>query len=217
MRKPVRKIRPSRGMHYRSKIPRSKSLKIVHTESLLERDFVRLSNYDRAVKNIFFQCVSLKYNYKGKSHKYYPDFLLQLHDGRFLLIEVKLKKYKDTDENKAKYKAGEAYCKKEGWTFIVVTEDEIRPGFLQPNLKLLLGVKVHKETPIITEYILSVISLYQEIKIKELMDACRLVTQSLFLINLYKLIYSGIIYTDLIGSRLTMDSILRIRNGQDVS
>jgi len=204
-------------MHYRSKIPRSKSLKIVHTESLLERDFVRLSNYDHAVKSISFQCVSLKYNYKGKSHKYFPDFLLQLHNGRYLLVEVKLKKYKDTDENKAKYKAGEAHCKKEGWTFLVVTEDEIRPGLLQQNLKLLLRAKVHKETPIITEYILAVMSQYHDIQIKDLIAKCSLVTPSLFMINLYKLIYSGRVFTDLIGSRLTMDSILSIRNDQNVS
>ncbi|QMV44008.1 TnsA endonuclease N-terminal domain-containing protein [Cohnella cholangitidis] len=217
MRKPVRKIRPSRGMHYRSKIPRSKNLKIVHTESLLERDFVRLSNYDRTVKAIYFQCVSLKYNFKGKSHKYFPDFLLLLHNGKYLLVEVKLKKFKDTDENKAKYKAGEAHCKKEGWTYLVVTEDEIRPGFLQSNLKLLLRAKVHKETPIITEYILAAMSLFHEIQIKDLMDKCNIVTPSLFMINLYKLIYSGRIFTDLIGSRLTIDSILSIRNDQDVS
>ncbi|TCM99386.1 TnsA endonuclease-like protein [Paenibacillus sp. BK033] len=208
---PIRKIRPTKGRNYRSKISRSKNLQIVHAESLLERDFVRLCNFDKAITNIYFQPVGIRFFYQGRERKYFPDYLLKTIDDTFVLVEVKLKEFAGKDKNKAKFLAAAEFCKTKGWKFNVVTEDQIRPGYLQYNLKMLLEVKVHKEVPLVTQFLLTIIKQKGRMKVGDLFELSRSINPSLLLINLYKLIYSGCIVTDLIKTKVTNESILTLR------
>jgi len=210
---PARKIRPSKGRNYRSKISRSKSLRVIHAESLLERDYVRLCNFDKMVEEIAFQPIGIKYNYKGRTRRYFPDYLLRTTDGRYFLVEVKLKKYADTDKNRAKFMAAEEHCRIKGWNFMVVTEDQVRPGYLQHNLTILLGVKAHKENTIVTEYILTLLNYLKQVKLGELMARCNMIDNSIFMVNVLKLIYTGRIIIDLIRSKLSKESMLYFGDG----
>jgi hypothetical protein len=215
MMMPARKIRPSKGRNYRSKISRSKSLRVIHAESLLERDYVKLCNFDKMVEQISFQPIGIKYNYKGRTRKYFPDYLLRTIEGKYVLVEVKLKKYADTDKNRAKFMAGEEHCRLKGWSFMVVTEDQVRPGYLQHNLTILLGAKVHKEAPIVIEYILTLLSYLKQVRLGDLMIKCSLIDNPIFMVNVFKLIYTGRIVTDLIDSKLSKESILQMGSGSD--
>lgn len=83
----------------------------------------------------------------GRWHRYFPDFLIKVRtkDGKFktILIEVKPKKQTKEPEpqkrktkryinevvtwgvNSSKWKAAREYCADRGWTFQIITEDDL--------------------------------------------------------------------------------------------
>ncbi|WNR43018.1 TnsA endonuclease N-terminal domain-containing protein [Paenibacillus roseipurpureus] len=202
----ARRIRPTRGRNYRSKISRSKSLRIIHTESLLERDYVRLANFDNKVLKISFQPIGIRFHYKGRRRRYFPDFLIVTKDGQHFLIEVKLTKYVNSNLNKAKFEAARLLCLEKNWTFHVITEEQIRIGYLQSNLKLLLEVKAHKTTPAVTEFIKTVLICYGPLTIAELLKQCEIVEASMMMLNLHKLIYAHEVKAEVVKERLSQKS-----------
>jgi hypothetical protein len=145
--KPRRRIRPTRGRNYRSKITRSKGFRIIHAESLLERDAVRLFNFNPKIISIRYQSIGIKFHYQGTKRRFFPDYEIHTDEGHTLLVEVKLSKFVKTEKNKAKFLAAKIHCSEIGWTFIVMTENEIRKGFLQQNIKLLNEVKCFSLEP----------------------------------------------------------------------
>ena len=84
-----------------------------------------------------------------KNHKYWPDFIAEIKDSKGLvktyMIEVKPKKQTMPPKkkgarnktyinecmrysiNEAKWKTAKKVCDKEGWQFIILTEDDILP------------------------------------------------------------------------------------------
>jgi len=84
-----------------------------------------------------------------KNHRYYPDFIAEIKDNngniKTYVIEVKPKKQTKPPKkpkrqtksyirecmtytiNEAKWKSANKLCKKEGWEFIILTEDNILP------------------------------------------------------------------------------------------
>jgi hypothetical protein len=101
------------------------------------------------------ECVVIPYMWiDGKVHRYYVDFFVELINAtgqkERMLIEVKPKnqvpelnkpvppkrktqksmfnfneKLTALNKNKLKWESAEAFCKKKGWTFKVITEDDI--------------------------------------------------------------------------------------------
>jgi hypothetical protein len=83
----------------------------------------------------------------GKNHRYYPDFFVRVKQKddiiRAMVIEIKPKKQTKPPEkkkrvtkqyiqevvtwgiNEAKWKAAVEFCKDRGWTFKVLTEDDL--------------------------------------------------------------------------------------------
>lgn len=79
----------------------------------------------------------------SRKHRYFPDFLIRTKSGQTTLIEVKPKaqtkppkkqdkitrKYINEvmtyGKNQAKWNSAEAYCKAKGWSFTIMTEDQI--------------------------------------------------------------------------------------------
>jgi hypothetical protein len=82
----------------------------------------------------------------GRPHRYFPDFLIEVNSTsgrRHFLIEVKPKKQsmlpkvpkKKTRKyiaevatfavNQAKWQAAQEFCRKRGWTFLVLTEEHL--------------------------------------------------------------------------------------------
>ncbi|HET6711777.1 Tn7 transposase TnsA N-terminal domain-containing protein [Amycolatopsis sp.] len=67
----------------------------------------------------------------GVRHDYYPDLLVDLRDGRRLLVEVKAR-IDDfaLAENVAKFAAARDYCRQLGWGFVAITDRLAGPSDL---------------------------------------------------------------------------------------
>ncbi|MBI3130329.1 MAG: TnsA endonuclease N-terminal domain-containing protein [Acidobacteria bacterium] len=119
-------------------------------ESTLERDAMILAEMDPTVKSFVGQPVSITYTatQKGKprARVYTPDLLITFKPDRFTgitprpwLVEVKPRAIliRDFAKFKARFHAARRYAAHKGWTFRLLTEQEIRvDGFLD-NLKFL--------------------------------------------------------------------------------
>jgi hypothetical protein len=109
-----------------------------------ERSFAGYLDNHEKVKGWCSECVSIPYTFNGKTHRYFPDFLIVWEDDKKQLIEIKpdretkpprnsKKKSKKTmlyeqltyAKNQAKWEAAEGYCKKKDWEFKVLTEKDI--------------------------------------------------------------------------------------------
>ncbi|MBA2939821.1 TnsA endonuclease N-terminal domain-containing protein [Paenibacillus sp. CGMCC 1.16610] len=206
--KPARNINPKRK-GFRGKEPFLKTGDMIHWESFLERNFIRLADFDIQVEEIFYQPVCIHYLLNGKKHKYFPDFKLILKDGRVFIIEVKALRFKNSPSNVIKYEVGRKYCEAQGWHYEVFTEEEINPSHLQINLSLLRHLGTQEVTDIIMDLVLQQLQLKTEMYLFELRESCAEIDEESFYKAAYQLIYLQEISTDLVNVKLSDDSILR--------
>ncbi|RKP56258.1 hypothetical protein D7Z26_06375 [Cohnella endophytica] len=205
----ARKIGPKRK-GFRGKEPFLKSGDMVYWDSYLERDYIRLADFDSTVEEIYFQPVCIRYTYKGKTYRYYPDFKIISLDGHVTIVEVKPRKYLQHPKNIVKYEVGRLFCDEKGWTFVIITDEEIRPGYLQNNLAILRAYGFEDGV----EHIIS--SIKEKMKEKcqcyvfELREEFMDVSDHEFFVALYRLIYMEDLLTDLIASQLTEESFIKI-------
>jgi len=132
---PVRKV-SNRGGNAIGRFPSTKMKRMIAFESLLERDFIYLLDYDPAVEWFEEQPLSIEYLHEGKLLHYTPDFHL-LEEGQHILVECKPERFVETEENRRKFGVAQEWCRGCGWEFRVVTEQQIRSGFRLQNVKLL--------------------------------------------------------------------------------
>lgn len=132
---PVRKV-SNRGGNIIGSFPSIKMGRMVAFESLLERDYLYLLDYDPDVERFEEQPLTIEYCHDGKMLHYTPDFRL-VERGCDVLVECKLDKFSNTDENRRKFAAARDWCTQHSWEFRVVTDRQIRAGFCLQNVKLL--------------------------------------------------------------------------------
>ncbi|AFQ42443.1 TnsA endonuclease N-terminal domain-containing protein [Desulfosporosinus meridiei] len=135
---PVRKIQNTSSKKHTGIFPSEKNGRLIEWESLLERDYIYLLEFDRGVKSYTEQPLTLKTKLNGKTYKYTPDVLV-VRDNISMLIEVKPKnkliKLKEDEKFRAKVTAANSYCKEQGYKFVIVTDEDIRTGELLNNVK----------------------------------------------------------------------------------
>ncbi|MDT4955073.1 MAG: hypothetical protein QOJ02_3211 [Acidobacteriota bacterium] len=134
--------KPSNKGGVRKNIGKFPSLKVgrnVWWESLLERDYIHLLEFDPDVTKYEEQPIRVAYPFEGKVRHYTPDFLVERRDGRRIIVEVKLKKKTSTEEFRLFLLAVAPVIQKLGYEFLVVTEEMIRVEPLLENLKILWG------------------------------------------------------------------------------
>lgn len=119
------------------KFPSMKLGRMVECESLLEADAVRLLEFSPGVLSYQEQPAHIHYWDGGNMRDYYPDFQLELRDGRIVHLEVKRSEElaKATLENK--FGAIARHYAEMGKHFRIATEQEIRKEPLQTNLRRL--------------------------------------------------------------------------------
>jgi hypothetical protein len=132
---PVRTV-SNRGGNIIGKFPSLKMGRMIAFESLLERDFIYLLDYDANVEWFEEQPLTIEYPDEGKIRHYTPDFHL-LERGERILVECKPECFTDQDENRQKFAAAREWCSERRWTFRVVTDQEVHAGFRLHNVKLL--------------------------------------------------------------------------------
>jgi hypothetical protein len=118
------------------RFPSIKMGRMIAFESLLERDFIYLIEYDPSIEWFEEQPLSIEYMQEIKRLQYTPDFHLLEH-GQHVLVECKPKRFIETEENLHKFAAARVWCGECGWKFRVMTDQQIRSGFRLQNVKLL--------------------------------------------------------------------------------
>jgi hypothetical protein len=132
---PVRKV-SNRGGNLVGRFPSLKMERMVAFESLIERDFIYLLDFEQDVEWFAEQPVTISYQYQGKTRKYTPDFHV-IRNGQDTLVECKPEKRVHSTENQRKFAAAQLWCSTRGWTFQVVTDTQLRSGYRLQNVKLL--------------------------------------------------------------------------------
>lgn len=114
-----------------------KNNEIIEFESSLERDFICLIEFDTDVIKYCHQPIKIYFN--DDKNYYVPDFYVEYRNGKKEVIEIK---YSDDilvnhDLYKNKFKAAKEFCQKNGITFKILTEIDVRNEYLE-NVKFLL-------------------------------------------------------------------------------
>ena len=109
-------------------------------ENLLERDFLQLLRFDPMVRAFSSQSIKIEYEWEDSMHSYVPDVLVHYHPPRSgevappsALVEVKpsTRIEEPQTQQAAKFEAAARVCEREGWRFVLVTEQDIRTPRLQ--------------------------------------------------------------------------------------
>ncbi len=143
MYKPVRKIKNSGTKKNTGFFPSKKNERPVAFESLLERDYLYLLEFDCDVISYKEQPITISYYYSHNSYRYTPDFWVQ-RKNKTQLIEIKPKSklqsiLSDNFKSK-KFMVAAQYCKSNNVSeFKIVTDEEIRQGNILNNIKYLFS------------------------------------------------------------------------------
>lgn len=209
---PARKIKPVKGKHYRWKVPLLKNREMIHCESRLERYYVRLLDFDRNVVKVESQPICIKYSYKGKSRKYYPDFKVITSDGQIRIVEVKPLSKTQHPSNVIKFIIGKMYCETNGWVYQIVTEEQIFNGCIQENIDTLRAFGHEATTYDDLIYLLNMLTNTGTCTIEVLQSNCSKLNPEVFYKCLYKLIYHQKVYVDLYAEVINDHSHISLNN-----
>ena len=133
VRNPVKKTMGS----YPGYVPSLKEGRMIGVESILERDCVILLEVDPRVRAFSEQPCTIEYVIDGKKYKYTPDFAVD-RDGQLGFVEVKPQAKATKPKNIRKFEAIRAVFAKNGHSFTVLTEMNIRRQPRLRNAELLL-------------------------------------------------------------------------------
>ncbi|MEC1718905.1 TnsA endonuclease N-terminal domain-containing protein [Schinkia azotoformans] len=208
--KQIRKIKPSKKGSYRGFANSRKCAELVAWESLLERDFIKVLDFDPLIEKIQSQPVKIEYRYKGKLHNYYPDFLAVTKEKYKILYEVKPDDKIDDEQNKVKFEVGKIYCAKKGWNFNVVSEEDIRKGYFIQNLDLIRKVDERSTKASIIIEIYNFMQESGKCKIGDLRNNCSNIPSAEFEANIYYMIYNHYFEIDLINELLSEKTLIDI-------
>lgn len=142
---PVRKV-SNRGANTIGYFPSLKMRRMVAFESLIERDYLYLLDYDPHVRVFEEQPLVIAYQHEGQLRHYTPDFHV-VGPGWNQLVECKPAAFIERDENQRCFHAASGWCAEQGWEFRVVTDRDLRTGFRLPNVKLLTRYARHVVDP----------------------------------------------------------------------
>lgn len=204
-----RKIKASSKVSIRGKHNSTKMHRMIPWESTLERDFIKLLDYDPTVVHFKFQPQRIDYTYLGKKRKYYPDFHVVKSDMKEYIYEVKaLDKIKD-ETNKIKFQVGMKFCSDRNMHYVVVSEEDIRKGFLIENLDKLTEVRPESTSrKVMFEIIRTLERLGGKIKIATLKESIHQFEEKEVECNIYYMIYTHQLSMDLISAPLGDESFI---------
>ena len=146
---PVRKIpRYGAGRKNLGKFASVKTGRVAWYESLLERDYMYLLDYEGDVSYWHEQPLRMRFSHGGKVHRYTPD--LEVHRAsQKQLIEVKPKHQVDSGKWDVLFRAASSICEEEGYEFLVLTDEVIR---MQPRLENVKLLWKYARTPVLPQH-----------------------------------------------------------------
>jgi hypothetical protein len=117
-------------------------------ESLLERDFMYLLDRDADIQHWEEQPLKIRFVHNGKTHYYTPDF--EVHrSAKKQIVEVKPRKKVDSGEWDLVFRIASSLCEREGYEFVVVTDETIRK---QPELENIKKLWKYARTPLLPQH-----------------------------------------------------------------
>lgn len=135
---PSRKIKNSGTKKNIGYFPSKKNNRAICFESLLERDYLHLIEFDSDVIEYYEQPITVEYLISDKKYHYTPDFKV-VRKNKIQLVEVKpyikLQKMLSDDRKKQKFITAYYYCINKGWEFKIITDNDLRFGNLLKNIK----------------------------------------------------------------------------------
>lgn len=104
--------------------------KPVKYRSSYELEFCKVLDAANCVASWDYECIWIRYRYRGKPRSYLVDFIVTLTTGQKFLIEVKPRSFYDRamqtrDMNWHKWNAAISFCQQRNWQFKVITEQSI--------------------------------------------------------------------------------------------
>lgn len=210
--KGARSIKASKGKNYRGKTASRKTGKMIYWESLLEKDYINILEFDPEVRYFESQPLMIPYFYKGKEHHYFPDFKIVTSKNQIKIVEVKPEKFLKRKKNLIKYEVGRQYCELMGFTYHVMTDENIRIGSLQSNLKKILEVDFDDIRTNTINAILDFIKKNGPIQLQTIIFSLQEFSHQELYIHIFYLIYTHQLYTNLTDFLLSECSILEINN-----
>ena len=91
--------------------------KDVEFESKHEKLFLEYLDQNKAIKNIKTQSLLIEYGRANKQKKYFPDFVLQTHDNKIIIVEIKAITEMSHHTNMRKYMVLKKYCEEKGYGY----------------------------------------------------------------------------------------------------
>lgn len=142
---PARQVVAPTGGIVRGWFPSIKAQRMVAFESLLERDALYLFEFSPAVANIQEQPFKLQYACGDVVRRYTPDFALDLHDGRTVIVEIKPENKLLQADVAESLRCIEAAFMRQGQVFRVLSDLTIRT---QPRLANLQQLYPKRRCPL---------------------------------------------------------------------
>ncbi len=199
---PVRNV-TNRGGNVIGRFPSLKMQRMIAFESLLERDFIYLLDYDAAVTWFEEQPLTIEYEHEGKLRHYTPDFHL-VEDGQQVLVECKPDHFVNTTDNQRKFAVAQARCQACNWQFRIVTDADVRAGYRLHNVKLLTAYARLRLDPVLRCRLYATLqSLPSATAIQELAHALRPTGPETVTAGLLHLAYHGVVDLSLDGAPIT--------------
>ncbi|NHM32435.1 TnsA endonuclease N-terminal domain-containing protein [Neobacillus terrae] len=210
MKHGARPIKPSKMGNFRGSIPSEKCGTLINYESLLERDYITLLEFDPGIVFYESQPIKIPYMYKGAKHSYFPDFKVITDDNKIKIVEVKPERFLTTEKNLVKFMVGKQFCEENKWEFIVVSEPNIRIGFLQYNLKKIKNIDYHSLRSVTRMAVLELVRERREITIDTMVRELHQFNKQEIYSHVFFLIYKHMVYTDLVKSKISGASLIKI-------
>lgn len=167
---PVRKI-PRNFRSVTGTMPSVKNGRSISYESLLERDFFLLLEFDADVLKYEEQPFSIEYPRNHRKYRYTPDCLVYYHSYKKLPCVFEIKFSDEVKSKKVffddKFNEIEKYITINKMEFKLFTELDIRTGFLE-NIKFLYRF-AFLDDQIKTNQIMSLISSDEEVTVSNLL------------------------------------------------
>lgn len=184
-------------------------------ESLLEKNLFLSLEFDITVKNYLEQPVKISYKNLNRNTSYHPDCLINYHNKKSKLIEVKYSNdLKDKAvEYKIKFDKAKEYAYDNDMVFDLFTEENVKKQTVK-NMEFLYAFAFIDISESREQKILSDLQKNKEVNIKDFLFflSSNRIEQAKFLPYIWKLVFENIIYLDYKSEAITMNSLIRLNN-----
>ena len=207
-RMPIRKIPRFGAQKNIGKFSSVKTRRVAWFESLLERDYMYLLDYELAISYWVEQPLKIRFRDNGRTCSYTPDF--EVHrQSKKQIIEVKTKNQVDSGNWDALFSTATFICEQEGYEFTVVTDEFIRQ---QPRLDNVKTLWKYARTPIRARHQILCIEFFREkqvaeIELSELIQFFKV--QHVPVQTIYALLFWSVLNLD-ITQPLNIDSSIKL-------